>query len=69
MPSTSSSTPATLTRRDALVRVLTGTVVAAVATPALTGSAPPPAMLTAPAQEFVPENDYPFFGGEPPAGW
>lgn len=52
-----------LTRRDALMRALKGTVAAAVATPVIVQAAP-----EAPAQAeaiFVPENDYPFFGYEP----
>ncbi len=52
-----------LTRREALLNALKGTVATAVATPILVQAAP-----EAPAQAeaaFVPENDYPFFGYEP----
>ncbi len=55
--------PNKLTRREALLNALKGTVAAAVATPILLQAAP-----KAPAQAeaaFVPENDYPFFGYEP----
>ena len=53
----------TLTRREALLNALKGTIAAAVATPIIVQAAP-----EAPAQvetTFVPENDYPFFGYEP----
>ena len=56
-----------LTRREALLNALKGTVAAAVATPIIVQAAP-----EAPAQAettFVPENDYPFFGGEVPEGY
>jgi uncharacterized membrane protein len=52
-----------LTRREALLNALKGTVAAAVVTPILVQTVP-----EAPAQaeaSFVPENDYPFFGYEP----
>lgn len=55
--------PTHLTRREALLNALKGTVAAAVAAPILVQAAP-----EAPAQAeatFVPENDYPFFGCEP----
>ena len=55
--------PTNLTRREALLNALKGTVAAAVATPIIVQAAP-----EAPAQAeaaFVPENDYPFFGCEP----
>jgi hypothetical protein len=55
--------PTNLTRREALLNALKGTVAAAVATPVLVQAAP-----KAPAQAeaaIVPENDYPFFGYEP----
>ena len=52
-----------LTRREALLNALKGTVAAAVATPILVqAAAEPPAQVEA---AFVPENDYPFFGYEP----
>ncbi len=53
----------TLTRREALLSALKGTVAAAVIAPAFAHTA-----SEAPAQAeatFVPENDYPFFGYEP----
>jgi len=53
--------PNTLTRREALLNALKGTVAAAVATPILVQAAPETQMEAA----FVPENDYPFFGYEP----
>ena len=52
-----------LTRREALLNALKGTLAAAVATPIIVQATP-----EAPAQAeatFVPENDYPFFGYEP----
>lgn len=55
--------PTNLTRREALLNVLKGTVASAVAAPVMFQAA-----LEAPAQAeaaFVPENDYPFFGYEP----
>jgi hypothetical protein len=53
----------TLTRREALLGTLKGAVVASLALPVFTEAALLPAV--APEPEFVPENDYPFFGGEP----
>lgn len=55
--------PTHLTRREALLNALKGTVAAAVAAPIIVQAAP-----EAPVQAeaaFVPENDYPFFGSEP----
>ena len=55
--------PNTLTRREALLSAVKGTVAAAVAVPVVVQAAP-----EIPAQAettFVPENDYPFFGYEP----
>ena len=55
--------PNTLTRREALLNALKGTVAAAMAVPVMVQSAP-----EIPAQAettFLPENDYPFFGYEP----
>ena len=55
--------PNNLTRREALLNALKGTVAVAVAAPMIIQAAP-----EAPAQAevaFVPENDYPFFGYEP----
>lgn len=54
--------PNPITRRDALLGTLKGAVVAALATPFLAAAEMPPSM---PEQQFVPENDYPFFGYEP----
>ncbi len=52
-----------LTRREALLNALKGTVATAVATPILVQAAPEPSAQVEAA--FVPENDYPFFGCEP----
>lgn len=55
--------PATLTRREALLNALKGTVAAAVTAPLIVPAAPEePAKAES---TFVPENDYPFFGFEP----
>jgi hypothetical protein len=52
-----------LTRREALLSALKGTVAAAVAVPNMVQAAPEiPAQAEA---TFVSENDYPFFGYEP----
>lgn len=56
--------PNTLTRREALLRALKGTVVASLAGPLVADAGEPPSQ---PAPEFVMENDYPFFGPEPVA--
>jgi hypothetical protein len=53
-----------LTRREALLNTLKGTVAAAMAAPVL-GQAAPSAPTLPLEREFVPENDYPFFGYEP----
>lgn len=55
--------PTNLTRREALLNALKGTVAAAVATPIIV-QATPEVPFQAEAT-FVPENDYPFFGYEP----
>jgi hypothetical protein len=52
-----------LTRREALLNALKGTVAAAVATPIIVQAASKTSAET--AATFVPENDYPFFGYEP----
>ena len=52
----------TLTRREALLSALQGTVAAALAVPLITTGAEPPSVQE---PEFVPENDYPLFGWEP----
>lgn len=56
------SEPTTLSRREALLSALKGSVALAVAAPLIT-SAEVPAPV--PEPEFVPENDYPYFGYEP----
>ncbi|MFZ4765018.1 MAG: hypothetical protein ACOYMN_08685 [Roseimicrobium sp.] len=52
----------TLTRREALLSAIKGTVAASIAAPLMTNASEPP---PAHEPEFVPENDYPFFGYEP----
>lgn len=60
--------PNKLTRREALLNTLKGTVAVAMAAPVIAPAAPPaPPPQSEP--EFVPENDYPFFGGELPEGF
>jgi hypothetical protein len=63
--STNSSSPSpSLSRREALFNVLKGTVVSTVVAPIVVQAEPiTPALALDP--EFVPENDYPFFGFEP----
>lgn len=56
-----------LTRRDALMRALKGAVATAAAAP-IVAQATAPAPSQQPEPAFVPENDYPFFGAEPPSG-
>lgn len=56
-----------LTRREALIDTLKATLVTSLALPAVADAAPAPP--PAPEPEFVPENDYPFFGGELPEGY
>lgn len=53
----------TLSRREALLSALKGTVAAAVAAPVIVRAESSGAAES--AVEFVPENDYPFFGYEP----
>jgi len=53
----------TLTRREALLNALKGTVAAALTVPCIVAASEPP--LPSHEPEFVPENDYPFFGPEP----
>lgn len=55
--------PNNLTRREALLNALKGTVAAAVVTPIIVQAAPYTPAET--AATFVPDNDYPFFGYEP----
>lgn len=60
--------PITLTRREALLNAIKGTVAAAVAPPVIVQAAPT-APTSPPEPEFVPENDYPFFGCDLPEGY
>jgi uncharacterized membrane protein len=53
----------TLTRREALLSALKGTVAAAVIAPAFAHSASENSAKV--EATFAPENDYPFFGYEP----
>jgi hypothetical protein len=55
--------PNTLTRREALLNALKGTVAAAVAAPIILQAAAESSARD--EATFVPENDYPFFGYEP----
>jgi hypothetical protein len=54
----------TITRREVLLRALKSTVVASAAAPVVVQAAPYPP-TSPPESEFVPDNDYPFFGYEP----
>jgi hypothetical protein len=56
-----------LTRREALLDTLKATLVTSLTLPAMADASPVPP--PAPEPEFVPENDYPFFGGELPEGY
>jgi hypothetical protein len=56
-----------LTRREALLDTLKTAVVGTLALPLAAEANPSPAPAAEP--EFVPENDYPFFGGELPEGY
>jgi hypothetical protein len=51
-----------ITRREALLRTIEGTVAATLAVPLITTASEP---SSPPQPEFIPENDYPFFGPEP----
>ena len=55
--------PTNLTRREAFLNALKGTVAAAVATPIIVQAAPESSAQA--ETTFVLENDYPFFGYEP----
>lgn len=55
--------PTTLTRREALLSAIKGTIAATVAVPVIVQAAAEPSAQAEAA--FVPENDYPFFGYEP----
>lgn len=55
--------PYTLTRREALLHALKGTVAAVVAAPVIVQAKPESCAQV--EATFVPENDYPFFGCEP----
>jgi hypothetical protein len=55
------------TRREALLNALKGTVAAAVATTVIVQAAPE---TSAKAETtFIPDNDYPFFGGDVAQGY
>lgn len=56
-----------LTRREALLNALKGTVAAAVAATVIVQAAPETSAKAEAA--FIPENDYPFFGGEVAQGY
>ena len=58
-----------LTRRGALLAAFKSAITAAVAAPLIVQAAPATPAPAAPEPEFVPENDYPFFGGEMPDGY
>lgn len=55
------------TRREALLDTFTTALVGMLALPLAAVASPSPAPAAEP--EFVPENDYPFFGGELPEGY
>lgn len=55
--------PNTLTRREALLGALQGTLAAALAAPVMVQAETSVAAES--EVEFVPENDYPFFGYDP----
>ncbi len=55
------------TRREVLLDTLKATLVTSLALPVVADASPVPP--PAPEHEFVPENDYPFFGGELPEGY
>ncbi len=55
--------PNTLTRREALLNAIKGSVAATLALPVIAESSQIPTIT--PEPEFIPENDYPFFGYEP----
>jgi len=54
--------PSTVTRREALLSALKGTIAASLALPFVSNASEPP---PTPEPEFVLENDYPFFGYDP----
>lgn len=56
-----------LSRREALLDTLKTAVITSLALPAVADASPVPP--PAPEPDFVPENDYPFFGGELPEGY
>jgi len=55
---------APMTRREVLLSGLKSTVVASVAAPVIVYAAPS-TPTSPPESEFVPDNDYPFFGYDP----
>jgi hypothetical protein len=65
--SMSHSDQRTLTRREALLGTLKATLVSSLGLPAVADASPAP--VPVPEPDFVPENDYPFFGGELPEGY
>lgn len=58
----------TLTRREALLNVLKGTVAVALTAP-LIAEAESKAPIQPSESAFEPDNDYPFFGGDLPEGY
>ncbi len=60
------SEPVSITRRAVLATGIKGAAVASLVVPLM---AEPEAAAAVPVPEFVPENDYPFFGGELPAAY
>ena len=54
-----------LTRRAALLDTLKATLVTSLTLPAMADASPVPP--PAPEHDFAPENDYPYFGYEPPS--
>ena len=54
----------TITRREVLLNGMSVVVVASLAAPVIVQAAPSPP-TSPPESEFVPDNDYPFFGHEP----
>ena len=54
----------TITRREVLLSGMNAAVVASLAAPVIVQAAPS-TPTSPPESEFVPDNDYPFFGYEP----
>jgi len=55
--------PNTVTRREALLSAFKGAVTVSLAIPLISEASE--VIPSSPEPEFVPENDYPFFGYEP----